>query len=136
MSSQSITVNLPDPLYEQLKQRASLTHRTIEAELLEVVSTIVPVAEELTPSVKELLAQLPTLEDKTLWETARRHLSKKSMAQLQSLNYKRQREGLTETEALKSNLLLKEYERIILLRAQAAKLLKERGQDISDLQVE
>lgn len=136
MSSQSITLDLPDPLYEQLKQRAGLAHRTVEAELLEVVSTIVPIAEELTPAIKDLLTQMQTLEDKALWQVAYRRLSTKANAQLQSLNYKRQREGLTEAEALKSNALLREYERIILLRAQAARLLKERGYDISELQAD
>lgn len=76
---------------------------------------------------------MQNLDDEKLWQSARRHLSKKSTTQLQSLNYKRQREGLTEAEALKSNALLKEYEQIILIRAQAAKLLKERGYDIAPL---
>lgn len=49
MSSQIVTVDLPDALYEQLKQRADLAHRTIEDEVVEVVSTIVPVAGKLTP---------------------------------------------------------------------------------------
>jgi plasmid stability protein len=136
MSSQSITVDLPDSLYEQLKQRASLAHHTIEDELLEVVSTIVPVAGELTPFLRDLLAQMENLEDEKLWQTARRHLSKKALAQLQSLNYKRQREGLTEAETSKSNALLKEYEQIILVRAQAARILKERGHNISQLLAE
>ena len=68
MSSRSITVDLPDSLYEQLKQRAELAHHTIEAELLEMVSTIVPVAGELTLFLKELLAQMQTLDDKNSGE--------------------------------------------------------------------
>ncbi|MEI6045133.1 MAG: hypothetical protein WCS37_12350 [Chloroflexota bacterium] len=40
------------------------------------------------------------------------------------------------TQRVTVNLPQPLYEQIILLRAQAAKLLKERGQDISELWVE
>jgi plasmid stability protein len=133
MATQRITVNLPQALYEQLKQRAAQSQRSVEAELVEVVSTVVPVAGELTPALTELLTQLSLLDDTALWKVARRRLSQRAQAQLQSLNLKRQREGLTEAEAQKANALLRQYEQIILLRAQAAKLLKERGHDLTEL---
>jgi len=136
MATQRVTVNLPQALYEQLKQRAAQSHRTVEAELVEVVGTVVPMAGELNPALTELLAQMEHLDDQALRQVAQRHLSQRAQARLQSLNLKRQREGLTEAEAQKANILLREYEQIILLRAQAAKLLKERGQDISELWVE
>ncbi|NWJ98194.1 MAG: hypothetical protein HXX20_20760 [Chloroflexi bacterium] len=136
MATQRLTVNLPQALYEQLKQRAAQSHRTVEAELVEVVATVVPMAGELNPALTELLAQMEHLDDQALRQVAQRHLSQRAQARLQSLNLKRQREGLTEAEAQKANILLREYEQIILLRAQAAKLLKERGQDISELWVE
>lgn len=136
MATQRVTVNLPEAVYEQLKQRAAQSRRTVEAELLEVVSIVMPVAGKLTPDLARLLDQLQTLDDKALWQVARRSLSKRALSQLQTLNYKRQREGLTEEEAQKANNLLWEYERIILVRAKAISLLKERGQDISELETE
>ncbi len=136
MSNQTVTINLPDALYEQLKQRANLSQSTIEAELLQMVSAIIPVAGKLTPDLRGQLAQMQFLDDKALWQAARTRLSKRSLSQLQSLNYKRQREGLTEAETQKSNTLLQQYERIILLRAQAAQLLKERGHDLSEFETD
>jgi plasmid stability protein len=127
MATQRVTVNLPQALYEQLKQRAAQSHRTVEAELVEVVATVVPMAGELNPALTELLAQMEHLDDQALRQVAQRHLSQRAQARLQSLNLKRQREGLTEAEAQKANILLREYEQIILLRAQAAKLITERA---------
>jgi uncharacterized protein YnzC (UPF0291/DUF896 family) len=52
------------------------------------------------------------------------------------INYKQQKEGrasLTPTEIAEQKELLYQYDRYMLLRAQAAVLLKNRGYDISIL---
>lgn len=134
MVTQSINVDLPGELYEQLKQRAAQSDRTVEAELVQVVSSVVPVTRKITPDLTERLAQMRTLDNAALWHAAHSRLSKPALARLQSLNNKRQREGLTETEARKANELAHEYERVVLLRSQAIGLLKERGEDISEFQ--
>ncbi len=131
MTTQTITVNLPEPLFELLKERAAQSHRSIENELVEVVATIMPVAGELTADLKNRLAQMKLLDDRVLEQLAQTRLSKRSLAQLQSLNNKRQRAGLTEVEAKKANTLIGQYERTILVRAQALGLLKERGYDLA-----
>lgn len=46
MTIQPVTSNLPAHLYNRLKRRAEQAHRTVEAELLEVVASAVPVADE------------------------------------------------------------------------------------------
>jgi plasmid stability protein/uncharacterized protein YnzC (UPF0291/DUF896 family) len=134
MVTQSINVDLPGELYEQLKQRSAQAGRTIEAELVQVVSSVVPVAGKITPDLTERLTQMRTLDNAALWQAAHSRLSKPALARLQSLNNKRQREGLTEAEARKVNELAHEYERVVLLRSQAIGLLKERGEDISEFQ--
>jgi plasmid stability protein len=134
MAVQNITVSLPEELYEQLQQRAAQSHRSVEAELVEVVSSVMPVAARLTPDLKERLAQLRFLDDTALWQVARRTLSKRTLTRLRTLNAKRQREGLTEAEDQKANELAREYERIVLVRSQAIGLLKERGHDITEFQ--
>jgi hypothetical protein len=76
---------------------------------------------------------LQFLSDDALWATARNRLPQEISMQLEQLNHKQQREGLTEVEAGTLEQLVQEYERMMLLRAQAAVLLKERGYDISNL---
>ncbi len=134
MPMQSLTVELPEALYKQLEQRAATSKRSIEAELVGVVASVMVGVGELTPELALRLEHMRLLDDQALWKAARSQLSKKALAQLQTLNYKRQREGLSEVEATKANDLLQQYERVILLRSQAARLLKERGQDVSELE--
>jgi len=47
------------------------------------------------------------------------------------LHLKRQREGLTATEAAEAAGLTRQYERVMLVRARAAALLRERGHDVT-----
>jgi hypothetical protein len=51
--------------------------------------------------------------------------------ELERLHDKRQREGLTDSEAQAAAALTRQYERIMLVRAEAAALLMDRGRDVS-----
>jgi plasmid stability protein len=42
MSTQIVTIHLPNVLYEQARRRAEETHRSIEAELVEVLASALP----------------------------------------------------------------------------------------------
>ena len=133
MSTQTLTLHLPDGLYARLQQRARESHRTLEAELLELLSSAVPGDQDLPNSLSADLAQLDTMDDAELWRAARSKLSKKAAAQLEALHVKRQSEGLSESEAQVLAELVGQYERSMLIRARAAALLKERGHDLSGL---
>ena len=133
MSTQTLTLHLPDGLYARLQQRARESHRTLEAELLELLSSAVPGHQDLPNSLSADLAQLDTMDDAELWRAARSRRSKKAAAQLEALHLKRQSEGLSESEAQALAELVGQYERSMLIRARAAALLKERGHDLSDL---
>ena len=136
MTVQTVTVNLPGPLYNRLKHRAEQTHRTVEVELVEAVTTALPETEELPSDLAEAIAPLALLDDDALWRAARSHLALEAAAQLEELHLKRQREGLTETETQTLAGLVRQYERAMLVRAQAAALLKQRGHDVTPLRVE
>jgi len=133
MAIQPVTLNLPRALYNRLKHRAEQANRTVEAELLEVVATAVPVADELPTDLAEAISPLALLDDEALWRAARNHLPAEVAAQLEELHLKRQREGLTEAETQTLAGLVRQYERVMLICAQAARLLKQRGYDVSEL---
>ena len=133
MTVQSITVNLPSALYNRLKRRAEQTRRTVEAELLEVVATAVPIADELPPDLAEAISPLALLDDEALWRAARSHLPAEAASQMEEMHLKRQREGLSEAEQQTLARLVRQYECAMLVRAQAAALLKQRGYDVSEL---
>jgi hypothetical protein len=131
MTVQVVTLHVPSPLYEQLKRRAAQAQRTVEAELLDVVATAVPVGDDLPADLAEALSPLALLDDAALWRAARSHLSAEAVAQIEDLHLKRQREGLNDAEAETLRGLVRQYERTMLVRAQAAALLKARGHDVS-----
>jgi plasmid stability protein len=127
MASQPITVNLPESLYERLQQRAAEAQRTLEEELLDAVAATLP------PDLNEALSSLALLDDEALWRAAQSHLPLEAAAEMERLHLKRQREGLTESEDETVSHLVQQYERYMLVRAQATTLLQERGYVISAL---
>jgi hypothetical protein len=133
MSLQPVTVNLPQSLYDRLRRRAEQSKRTLEAELVEAVASAVPPGDKLPDDLAEALNSLTLLDDEALWRAARGPLPSQAAEKLESLHLKRQSQGLTETEASELEGLVRQYERTMLVRAYAAKFLKERGHDISGL---
>ena len=133
MTVYPIMLHLPDTLYRKIKERAEQAQRTVEAELLEVVASAVPAADRLPDDLQTALDALATLDDDALQRAAQSRLPGEASAEMERLNLKRQREGLTELEHQSLMALARQYERNMLVRAQAAVLLKERGHDISAL---
>jgi plasmid stability protein len=133
MSLQTVTVQLPDPLYQQVKHRASQMHRSVEDELIAIVTAALPTIDDLPADVANEIKQLAFLTDDELWQAARTTLPINASEQMQELVEKRQREGLTLEEEAEIEQLAHRYDRTMLVRAQAAALLKERGHDVSSL---
>jgi len=133
MATQSLTVHLPDRLYSRLEARASESNRTVEAELIDVLSTAIPAEFEMTPELGKELALLDQLDDASLWQTAREMLPAETSARLERMHLKQREEGLSETETHTLADLVRQYERTMLVRARAAVLLKHRGHDVSKL---
>ena len=72
------------------------------------------------------------LNDAILWQLARATMTSEQSQQLEQLHHKLQREGLSRSESEVEDALTQLYRETILVRAQAAVLLKQRGYDISD----
>jgi plasmid stability protein len=120
---------LPAPLYRQVQERAARARHSVEDELIQVVATALPTLDELPQETTEVLAQLRFLDDAELWQAARTRMLPERAEQLEQLNLKQQREGLTPDEQQEREQLLGYYEQTMLVRAQAAVLLQERGHD-------
>jgi plasmid stability protein len=133
MSSQIVTLELPTPLYECLRDRAAQAQRSVEAEARETLASAIQENDALPADLEAAIAPLALLSDAELWQAARTRFPQDAAHQLAELNLKRQREGLTEVEAATTATLLHQYERVMLIRAEAAALLKQRGHDVSSL---
>lgn len=131
MESHSITLHLPETLYKRYQQRAEMSHRSLETEILDAVASAASVEDELPPDLIAELEALEGLDDKELWRLAKEAMSQRASEELEALNFKERDEGLSPEEDATRAKLIHEYERVMLTRAKAAKLLKDRGHDVS-----
>ncbi|HYU36144.1 MAG TPA: hypothetical protein VEW48_28625 [Thermoanaerobaculia bacterium] len=125
----TITVQLPGPVYEQIERRAATSHRSVEAEIVEAVATAVA-SEELSPDLAEAVQGMAVLDDEALWRAARLRMPEDASVRLEELHWKRQSSELDAKETEEASRLVHLYERTMLVRAQAAKLLHQRGYEI------
>jgi plasmid stability protein len=132
MSAQTLTVALPDPLYARLQRRASQANRTVEAELLDVLAASVPEDEQLPPDLAASVAALDLLDDAALRRAADTRMAPEALARLESVHLKRQRDGLSEAEEAERRELLGQYDRALIVRAQALAAMHRRGLSLPD----
>jgi hypothetical protein len=79
-------------------------------------------SDDLPVDLNEAISPLSLLDDAALWRAARSRMADETAAQLEALHLKRQRDGLTATEDQTLAGLVRQYERVMLVRAQAAAL--------------
>ena len=131
MPTQTITLEMPVRLYDQLMHRAVETQRSFEEETLDVLAAALPSQGELPADLKEAIDSLVVLDDAALWQAATSRLAEDVASELEALHDKRDCVGLTENESQQLTVLLRRYERHMLTRAGAAALLRERGHDVT-----
>jgi len=133
LAAHAVTLRIPAPLYDHFQNRAERAQRSLEAELLDAVATVAADEEKLSDDMAKAVADLDLLSDDELWLAARNHLSDAARSQLEALNFKQQKTGLTASERETLEQLVGQYDRAVLLRAEAARLLQERGHEVSEL---
>lgn len=127
--TQPLTVNLPSEVFIRIKKRADESNRSVEAEAVELLAATLDTDDELAQSVQAL----ESLDNDGVERAARSQIATELSAELESLHFKKQREGLTEIESARCAELVDAYERSMLIRAHATALLKKRGIDVSHL---
>jgi len=133
MAVQAVTLNLPKTVYEQIRRAAEKAQRPIQDVLIEAVAAVAPVAETAPAALRSALAQMAYLNDAVLWQAARTTMTTEQRERLEALHDEQQRRTLTAEEQTEEQALLALYRETLLVRAQAAVLLKQRGYDVSDL---
>ncbi|MCB0234627.1 MAG: hypothetical protein KDG58_10475 [Anaerolineae bacterium] len=133
MAVQNVTIRMSDQLYHQVEQRAGRMQRSVEEEVVAVVEGALPVLDFLLADIADELGQMVFLTDSELWHAAQTVMTAGENRRMQALVLKRQREGLSPEEEIEAEQLTMRQERVMLLRARAAALLRERGQNVSTL---
>jgi hypothetical protein len=125
----TLIIDLPDEQFQSLQQQAKQNKRTVEEEVTQLINTAMPQEIEL----EKTLAGLALLDDKLLWRAAGSHLSNRLIRKIEGLHFKREGDGLTTNEQAELAALVKRYDDIILIRAEATKILIERGHNVDKL---
>ena len=131
MDLQPLTLHLPNATYQRLVELATQSERSVAEET--VHSLNLTLSNELAPDLNARLEQLSSLTDEELWKAATSKASEEDNNLMQILLEKRQREGLTSSEAEQTQALSDYFNQIMMVRAKSAVILSERGHDVSSL---
>ena len=133
MTIQEVTILLPSEIFEQIKRAAANASRPVNDVLVEAVIAAAPTVGAGPSTTRVALAQMAYLNDAALWQAARTTMTPSQRDRLEQLHEQQQRGRLSSAEHEEETALLDLYRGTILVRAQAAALLKQRGYDVTDL---
>lgn len=135
MALQTLTLRLPDSIYQRLVDLAQKSDRPLEEETVSLLNSALMTDAELVADISDRLNQLSLLTDEELWSAATSQSSEDDNDLMQELLEKQQRQGLTPEESEQVQMLSNHFNRIMMVRAKSAVLLAERGNDVSKLAV-
>jgi hypothetical protein len=131
--TQRLVLDLPSDVFAKLERAAEQKRRSVHDEAVQLLTRVVPEDELLPPRTRIALLNLATLADTDLWRAARKRPSTRAVGLWRALLAKRRTEPLSEGEQRTLDELEESFDRIALIRAEAALLLKDRGHDIASL---
>lgn len=130
MPRKSITLDLPDDLYEHVRQVAVQSQRPLERVVIESLRLLF-VPPSTSADVTTSLAALPNYSDEQLWAVVYQHLAWPQSQRLHTLSIQNKLGRLTESEHHELEDLLALNDRTMLLRSEALLILKSRGHNIA-----
>lgn len=128
MPAETVTLQIPEILYQRLVNTARATQRSLEEVMLHALQVgSPPVWDDVPEEFQADLAALDKLDDNTLWQIVR---SRKTFAEMERYNILLENNSngmLTEAERQELTVLRQEADLFMLRKAQAAVLLRWRG---------
>lgn len=127
MNTQSVTIQLPERLYQVASQLAQATNRPLADILQDSLAHSLPPLEDVSPTEAVELAQLSLLGDDELWRVAQSNLSPEKQIELDDLLIAQSAARLDETSLKRLRALQDEYGRLLVRQSHAWLLLARRG---------
>jgi hypothetical protein len=128
MSTATVTLALPDALYQRLKGAALAMKQPLDEVLLRALSLGSPPSwDDVPPEFQLDLASLDKMDDEALWGVARSHREAGEFVRYDELLEKNAAGLLTSAEHDELERLREEADRFLLRKAHAAALLRWRG---------
>jgi hypothetical protein len=134
LMTETVTLQIPEALYQRLAIAAEATQRSLEDIILQALQIgSPPTWKDVPEEFQTDLASLDRLDDDSLWQIARSQKTQLEMERYESLLSKQQNTTLTDPERLELDNLRKDSDRFMLRKSQAAAILKWRGHNVSRL---
>jgi hypothetical protein len=126
--AETVTLHIPDPIYQRLVSTANATRRSLEEVMLHALKVGSPPDwDDVPDEFKADLAALDRLEDEALWKIATARKTSEEMTRYDELLERRQNGNLAQAEQLELRDLRSQADLFMLRKAQAASLLQWRG---------
>lgn len=127
------SILIPDTLFVQLRRKASEWQRPVADIAYDALKRyLVDDDDKLPQALENEIGSMQYLSDGGLWALASSSLTPNEWEEFRRLGSEGRERELTEDEKYRQDILLAAYDAMVLRRAHAAILLKERGYDISD----
>lgn len=131
--TQTVTLHIPDSLYEPIHRAAQATNQPLETVLLTALSSSLPTLDGLPTETQAELLSLEGLDNEALWKIMLEAVSADQQLTLESLLNRAATQPLTPAEQSQLESLQKQVDLTMLRKARAAVLLRFRGLRIPTL---
>jgi hypothetical protein len=131
--SQTITLTVPDRVFQPIQRVAEATDQPIEALLLTALEASLPPLEGLPPELMDEMTELERLDDQALWRVMAETIPLQTQRQIEELLRRNSDGSILETEREQLSLLQRQADLIMLRKARAANLLRFRGKRVPTL---
>ena len=132
MPEPTVTLTLPETVYDELQHRALQHQRRLEDEAALTLTAAVGTNGALPAELSTAINAIALLDDESLWRVSHSQPSVEDGILLETLVDKRRRQGLVLAEELLLAELVDRHDRVMVLRAEAIALLHQRGIDVRE----
>jgi hypothetical protein len=135
MAERQITITVPDETYEPFRRHAEREQSSVEEAVVAAMDAAIQRDREQAGAWRTALNALAWLDTSTLWQIVQRGAETEEVLLLRALHEQQQAEPLPGMEEVTSALIA-QYDRAMLIRAQALVILRQRGEDVSAIMKE
>lgn len=132
---ETVTLQVPGALYARAQQAAGKNQQVLEQLLVSAMVSGLSLLDDLPDDMVVDMATLALLNDRALWRVARQTMPDEQYERMDELLALKNQNALTAEQQQELTIYLAEYDRIVLQRAHAAVLLKQRDYDLSNPQI-
>ncbi len=128
MNEETLTITLPNTIYDRVKITAQATALTSEEVIKQSISLLLPAFESnISTSSRLKLSKFSLLSDVELWKKANSIMGSANQSRLEELAQLQKEKPLKKDEQTELDNLMAKAQRIMLSKAEARRVLAQRG---------